>query len=198
MDTCDRLWVLDTGTIGIEETTVQVCPYTLNVFDLTTDKLLRQYRLRSEDINQVYNSFDSHIIWFSKFLVDLGSLRTLQFLFYYVEHFYRQHRRWFGKRRLRWRLRLYVRWTRLRFNCVLVAAKYILANNAQLLHAGSFSGWLQYRRFEFPMGNWRYFWNESVANIRRRLSDAFLSSPQQLSRIRGIHENSKRPAVVSK
>jgi len=48
---------LDTGTIGIDETTVQVCPYTLNVFDLTTDKLLRQYRLRSEDINQVYSFF---------------------------------------------------------------------------------------------------------------------------------------------
>lgn len=52
-DECDRLWVLDTGTIGIDETTVQACPYTLNVFDLKTDKLLRQYRLRSEDINQV-------------------------------------------------------------------------------------------------------------------------------------------------
>lgn len=56
MDACDRLWALDTGTIGIDETTIQVCPYTLNVFDLTTDKLLRRYRLRSEDINQVYNS----------------------------------------------------------------------------------------------------------------------------------------------
>lgn len=53
MDICDRLWVLDTGTIGIDETTIQVCPYTLNVFDLTTDKLLRQYRLRLQDINQV-------------------------------------------------------------------------------------------------------------------------------------------------
>lgn len=53
MDACDRLWVLDTGTIGIGETTMQACPYTLNVFDLTTDKVLRQYTLRPEDINQV-------------------------------------------------------------------------------------------------------------------------------------------------
>jgi len=56
-DECDRLWVLDTGTIGIGETTMQACPYTLNVFDLKTDKLLRQYRLRSEDINQVSSFF---------------------------------------------------------------------------------------------------------------------------------------------
>lgn len=52
-DTCDRLWVLDTGTIGIGDTTVQACPYTLNVFDLNTDRVLRQYRLRPEDINSV-------------------------------------------------------------------------------------------------------------------------------------------------
>nr|XP_033324551.1 protein yellow isoform X1 [Megalopta genalis] len=63
-DACDRLWVLDTGTIGIGNTTVQACPYTLNVFDLTTDKILRQYRLRPEDINM--NTFIANIA------VDLG------------------------------------------------------------------------------------------------------------------------------
>ncbi|XP_014616127.1 PREDICTED: protein yellow-like [Polistes canadensis] len=63
-DVCDRLWVLDTGTIGIGDTTVQACPYTLNIFDLTTDKILRQYRLRPEDINQ--NTFIANIA------VDLG------------------------------------------------------------------------------------------------------------------------------
>lgn len=46
--------MLDVGTIGIGNTTVQACPYTLNVFDLTTDKILRQYKLRPEDVNQVY------------------------------------------------------------------------------------------------------------------------------------------------
>lgn len=45
------MWVLDTGTIGIGNTTIQACPYTLNIFDLNSDKLLRQYRLRAEDIN---------------------------------------------------------------------------------------------------------------------------------------------------
>ncbi|XP_051172955.1 protein yellow-like [Leptopilina boulardi] len=63
-DACDRLWVLDTGTIGIGNTTVQACPYTLNVFDLTTDKLIRQYKLRPDDINQ--NTFIANIA------VDLG------------------------------------------------------------------------------------------------------------------------------
>ncbi|OXU27142.1 hypothetical protein TSAR_003267 [Trichomalopsis sarcophagae] len=63
-DVCDRLWVLDVGTIGIGNTTVQACPYTLNVFDLTTDKLLRQYRLRPEDVNQ--NTFIANIA------IDLG------------------------------------------------------------------------------------------------------------------------------
>ncbi|XP_012279572.1 protein yellow [Orussus abietinus] len=64
-DVCDRLWVLDTGTIGIGNTTVQACPYTLNVFDLTTDKILRQYTLRPDDINQ--NTFIANIA------VDLGT-----------------------------------------------------------------------------------------------------------------------------
>nr|ADD51174.1 yellow-like protein [Apis mellifera] len=63
-DSCDRLWVLDTGTIGIGNTTIQACPYTLNIFDLTSDKLLRQYRLRAEDINM--NTFIANIA------VDLG------------------------------------------------------------------------------------------------------------------------------
>ncbi|XP_014208506.1 protein yellow-like [Copidosoma floridanum] len=63
-DACDRLWVLDVGTVGIGNTTVQACPYTINVFDLTTDKLIRQYRLRPEDVNQ--NTFIANIA------VDLG------------------------------------------------------------------------------------------------------------------------------
>ncbi|XP_012254015.2 protein yellow [Athalia rosae] len=63
-DQCDRLWVLDTGTLGIGNTTVQACPYTLNVFDLTTDKIVRQYKLRPEDTNA--NTFIANIA------VDLG------------------------------------------------------------------------------------------------------------------------------
>lgn len=117
---------------------------------------------------------------------------------YYVEHLYRQHRGWFGKRRLRRCFRLHVRRTRLRPNRVLVAAKCILANNPQLFYAGS-SGWrLQYRRLELPMGRGRDFRIKSVANCSGRLSDTFLSSSQQLSGICGFHENLERWTIIAK
>nr|CAD7457428.1 unnamed protein product [Timema tahoe] len=64
-DKCDRLWVLDSGTVGIGNTTRQVCPYALLVFDLTTDKLLRRYQYKEEDTNQ--NTFIANIA------VDIGS-----------------------------------------------------------------------------------------------------------------------------
>uniref|UniRef100_A0ABD2VW93 Protein yellow n=1 Tax=Trichogramma kaykai TaxID=54128 RepID=A0ABD2VW93_9HYME len=63
-DTCNRLWVLDVGTVGIGNETVQACPYTLNVFDLTTDTLIRRYVLRPEDVNS--NTFIANIA------VDIG------------------------------------------------------------------------------------------------------------------------------
>lgn len=50
-DRCDRLWVLDTGTFGIGNTTTNPCPYALNVFDLRTDRRIRRYELRPEDTN---------------------------------------------------------------------------------------------------------------------------------------------------
>lgn len=50
-DQCGRLWVLDTGTIGIGNTTRNVCPYSLNVFDLNTNTRIRRYELRPEDTN---------------------------------------------------------------------------------------------------------------------------------------------------
>lgn len=51
VDKCGRLWVLDTGTIGIGNTTQNVCPYSINVFDLATNTRLRRYELRPEDTN---------------------------------------------------------------------------------------------------------------------------------------------------
>lgn len=50
-DQCGRLWVLDTGTIGIGNTTRNVCPYSLNVYDLNTNTRIRRYELRPEDTN---------------------------------------------------------------------------------------------------------------------------------------------------
>ncbi|KAI9589298.1 hypothetical protein GQX74_007467 [Glossina fuscipes] len=63
-DECGRLWVLDTGTVGIGNTTTNPCPYAVNVFDLTTDTRIRRYELRSEDTNA--NTFIANIA------VDIG------------------------------------------------------------------------------------------------------------------------------
>lgn len=51
-DSCDRLWILDTGTFGIGNTTTNPCPYALNVFDLHTNTRIRRYELRKEDTNE--------------------------------------------------------------------------------------------------------------------------------------------------
>ena len=58
-DACNRLWVLDTGTVGIGNTTQNVCPYSILVFDLVTDQLLRRYTLRAQDTNA--NTFIANI-----------------------------------------------------------------------------------------------------------------------------------------
>lgn len=58
-DKCGRLWVLDTGTIGIGNTTQNPCPYALNVFDLATDRRIRRYEFRAEDTNP--NTFIANI-----------------------------------------------------------------------------------------------------------------------------------------
>ncbi|XP_067636111.1 protein yellow [Eurosta solidaginis] len=50
-DECGRLWVLDTGTVGIGNTTQNPCPYAVNVFDLQTNTRIRRYVLRPEDTN---------------------------------------------------------------------------------------------------------------------------------------------------
>lgn len=63
-DKCGRLWVLDTGTVGIGNTTQNVCPYALNVFDLATDRRIRRYEFRAEDTNP--NTFIANIA------VDIG------------------------------------------------------------------------------------------------------------------------------
>ncbi|CAH1134539.1 unnamed protein product [Ceutorhynchus assimilis] len=51
VDQCDRLWVLDTGTFGIDTTTQNPCPYAINIFDLRTDTRIHRYEFRKEDTN---------------------------------------------------------------------------------------------------------------------------------------------------
>lgn len=64
VDECGRLWVLDTGTVGIGNTTTNPCPYAVNVFDLATHTRIRRYELRPEDTNA--NTFIANIA------VDIG------------------------------------------------------------------------------------------------------------------------------
>ncbi|XP_068627567.1 protein yellow-like [Battus philenor] len=49
-DKCDRLWVLDVGTYGYDPNVTNLCPYSLNVYDLNTDTRIRRYVFRPEDI----------------------------------------------------------------------------------------------------------------------------------------------------
>ncbi|XP_075972270.1 protein yellow-like [Anticarsia gemmatalis] len=49
-DKCDRLWVLDVGTYGFAPNVTNLCPYSLNVYDLHTDQRIRRYVFRPEDI----------------------------------------------------------------------------------------------------------------------------------------------------
>uniref|UniRef100_A0A1B0DFR8 Protein yellow n=1 Tax=Phlebotomus papatasi TaxID=29031 RepID=A0A1B0DFR8_PHLPP len=64
-DICGRLWVLDTGTLGIGNATRNPCPYALNVFDLGTNRRIRRYVLRPEDTNM--NTFIANIA------IDIGA-----------------------------------------------------------------------------------------------------------------------------
>ncbi|KAL0278633.1 UNVERIFIED_CONTAM: hypothetical protein PYX00_000400 [Menopon gallinae] len=45
IDPCGRLWVLDSGVIDVLNSTRQLCPPQIVVFDLRTDKLIWRYRI---------------------------------------------------------------------------------------------------------------------------------------------------------
>nr|QNH91386.1 yellow [Harmonia axyridis] len=51
-DECNRLWVLDTGTYGIGNTTQQLCPYSINVFNLRTNQRIRRFEIPAELIKE--------------------------------------------------------------------------------------------------------------------------------------------------
>ncbi|XP_022905064.1 dopaminechrome tautomerase-like isoform X2 [Onthophagus taurus] len=51
-DVCDRLWVLDSGQINVATESQQVCPPSILIFDLSTDKLILKYDLPQELVKQ--------------------------------------------------------------------------------------------------------------------------------------------------
>nr|CAH7757034.1 unnamed protein product [Callosobruchus chinensis] len=50
VDSCDRLWVMETGLADILGNPKQVSPPAIVIFDLNTDKVIRRYHLKPEDI----------------------------------------------------------------------------------------------------------------------------------------------------
>lgn len=60
VDSCGRLWVLDSGLIDVTVKPMQVCAPQILVFDLETDTLIRRHVLKDEDIKQ--DSLYSNIV----------------------------------------------------------------------------------------------------------------------------------------
>lgn len=51
-DTCERLWVLDSGLIHVTEKPKQICPPKLLIFNLENDELITKYVFPEEFIKQ--------------------------------------------------------------------------------------------------------------------------------------------------
>ncbi|XP_057331641.1 protein yellow-like isoform X2 [Microplitis mediator] len=52
VDECDRLWVLDSGSINLTETPKKVCPPAIFIFDLKTDRLLKRYQIPDDQVKE--------------------------------------------------------------------------------------------------------------------------------------------------
>lgn len=52
MDECDRLWVLDSGTVDIAKGGKIACPPAIFIFDLTTDTLIRKYVIPADQVKE--------------------------------------------------------------------------------------------------------------------------------------------------
>lgn len=59
-DECDRLWVIDTGLADILGKPEQITPPKILIYDLKTDKLLKQYEIKKEHIKE--DSFFANIV----------------------------------------------------------------------------------------------------------------------------------------
>lgn len=60
VDACDRLWVMDSGLSDLKGNTQVLGPAKLLVYDLKTDKLLRQYAFKPEDLKE--DSFFANVV----------------------------------------------------------------------------------------------------------------------------------------
>ncbi|KAL1494889.1 hypothetical protein ABEB36_010404 [Hypothenemus hampei] len=60
VDVCDRLWVMDTGLADILGEPTVISPPAIVIYDLNTDKLIRRYTFKAEDLKQ--DSFFANIV----------------------------------------------------------------------------------------------------------------------------------------
>jgi hypothetical protein len=51
VDNCNRLWVLDTGTVNSFARAENICPVQVVAYDLNTDRVIHRYRLPSVSIS---------------------------------------------------------------------------------------------------------------------------------------------------
>lgn len=60
VDVCDRLWVMDTGLADILGDPKQISPPAIVIYDLKTDKLIKRYVLKEDDVKT--DSFLANVI----------------------------------------------------------------------------------------------------------------------------------------
>lgn len=78
IDECGRLWVMDSGRVDVAtEKSYQLCPPAIFIFDLKTDKLIRKYDLRQDEVRD-----DS---LFSNIVVDVRYGECLSAMAYMVD-----------------------------------------------------------------------------------------------------------------
>lgn len=52
VDQCDRLWVLDSGTINLANDSQRICPPAIFIFDLRTDRLIKRYQIPEKQVKE--------------------------------------------------------------------------------------------------------------------------------------------------
>lgn len=60
VDECDRLWVIDSGLADILGNPKQIAPPAIVLFDLNTDRFIKRYTLKPEDMKD--SSFFANIV----------------------------------------------------------------------------------------------------------------------------------------
>ncbi|KAK0095302.1 hypothetical protein PV326_008731 [Microctonus aethiopoides] len=52
VDQCDRLWIIDSGTVNLTSEPQQLCPPAIFIFDLRSDRLIKRYQIPEYQVKQ--------------------------------------------------------------------------------------------------------------------------------------------------